>query len=124
MNWLLIAVLSGFGLAMGIGTVSLIPSSVEPAFWLVIFAICAYVIARRAPGRFFLHGVAVSLDYRVSPGVLRHLPCAPRAGSSDDRVDAPVGSSEASHGGRRSDYRRGDGIGPWDLLGGCSEYDA
>jgi hypothetical protein len=61
MNWLLIAVLSGFGLAMGIGTVSLIPSSVEPAFWLVIFAICAYVIARRAPGRFFLHCVAVSL---------------------------------------------------------------
>lgn len=61
MNWPLVVVLSGFGFAMGIGTVALIPSTVEPAFWLVIFAICAYVIARRAPSRSFLHGVAVGL---------------------------------------------------------------
>jgi hypothetical protein len=61
MNWPLIVALSGFGFAMGIGTVSLIPSNVEPALWLVIFVICAYAIARLAPGRFFLHGVALGL---------------------------------------------------------------
>ena len=61
MNWPLVVMLSGLGFAMGIGTVSLIPSTVEPAFWLVIFAICAYLIARRAPGRFFMHCVALGL---------------------------------------------------------------
>jgi hypothetical protein len=50
-----------FGLAMGIATVFVIPSNVEPLFWLVIFVVCAYLIAKRARGRYFLHGVLVSL---------------------------------------------------------------
>ncbi|HZS37837.1 MAG TPA: hypothetical protein VFF06_13460 [Polyangia bacterium] len=57
----LIAALSLFGLAMGLATVFVIPSSVEPFCWLAIFVVCAYVIARRAPGRYFLHGFLVSL---------------------------------------------------------------
>ena len=61
MNWPLILALSGFGLAMGIATVFVIPSNVEPVFWLAIFVFCAYVIAKRATGRFFFHGLAVSL---------------------------------------------------------------
>ena len=46
---------------MGIATVFVIPSTVEPLFWLVIFAICAYIIATEAPGRYFVHGLMVSL---------------------------------------------------------------
>jgi uncharacterized membrane protein len=61
MNWKLILQLSVFGLAMGVATVFVIPSTVEPLFWLAIFVICASVIARRAPGRYFLHGLLVSL---------------------------------------------------------------
>lgn len=61
MNWRLIFQLSLFGLAMGIATVFLIPSSVEPFVWLVIFVISAYLIATRAPGRPFAHGVLVGL---------------------------------------------------------------
>src|SRR2546430_9143995 len=61
MNWRLIVALSLFGLAMGIATVAFIPSNTEPLFWLAIFVICAYVIARRASSRFFLHGLLVSL---------------------------------------------------------------
>lgn len=61
MNWKLILQLSLFGLAMGVGTVFVIPSSVEPYFWLVIFFISAYLIATRAVDRYFLHGVAVGL---------------------------------------------------------------
>lgn len=61
MNWRLIFQLSLFGLAMGIATVFVIPSNIEPLFWLVIFAVCAYVIAKRAPGRYFLHGLLVSI---------------------------------------------------------------
>jgi hypothetical protein len=61
MNWRLIVQLSLFGLAMGVATVFVIPSTVEPIFWLAIFAVCAYVIATRAPGRFFLHGLLVSI---------------------------------------------------------------
>jgi hypothetical protein len=57
----LILALSMFGLAMGIATVFVIPSKVEPMFWLAIFVVCAWVIAKRAPGRFFVHGFLVSL---------------------------------------------------------------
>ncbi len=46
MNWNLIFKLSLFGLAMGIATVYWIPSNIEPYFWLVIFIICAYAIAK------------------------------------------------------------------------------
>ena len=46
MNWKLIFQLSLFGLAMGVATVFLIPSTVEPLFWLVVFAISAYAIAQ------------------------------------------------------------------------------
>ncbi len=42
MNWKLILQLSLFGLAMAVGTVFVIPSNVEPLFWLAIFAVCAY----------------------------------------------------------------------------------
>jgi uncharacterized membrane protein (UPF0136 family) len=60
-NWKLILQLSLFGLAMAIGTVYVIPSNIEPIGWLLVFLICAYLIAKRAPGKYFLHGVAVSL---------------------------------------------------------------
>jgi hypothetical protein len=61
MNWKLILQLSLYGLAMGIATVFFISSAVEPVCWLAIFVICAIAIARGAPGRPFLHGVAVGL---------------------------------------------------------------
>lgn len=65
MNWRVIFQLSLFGLAMGIATVFVIPSSVEPFFWLAIFVISAYVIATRAGGRPFAHGVLVGLANSV-----------------------------------------------------------
>ena len=46
---------------MGIATVFVIPPKIEPIFWLAIFVTCAILIAKRAPGRFFLHGLCVSL---------------------------------------------------------------
>ena len=61
LDYKLILQLSLFGLAMAIGTVFLIPSNVEPLFWLVIFGICAWIIARRCTGKYFLHGFLVSL---------------------------------------------------------------
>jgi len=65
MNLRLILALSMFGLAMGIASVFVIPPSVEPIFWLVIFLFCAFVIARRAPGKPFLHGLCVGLANSV-----------------------------------------------------------
>ena len=61
MNWKLIFLLSLFGLAMGFATVFVIPSSVEPFCWLAIFIVCAYLIARYAPGKYFLHGLSVGI---------------------------------------------------------------
>jgi hypothetical protein len=61
MNWRLIFLLSLLGLAMAIATVFVIPSKIEPVFWLAIFIVCAYLIAKHAPGKPFLHGFCVSL---------------------------------------------------------------
>jgi hypothetical protein len=61
LNFKLIGQLSLFGLAMAIGTVFFIPSNIEPLCWLVIFATCAWLIARRVTTKPFLHGFAVSL---------------------------------------------------------------
>jgi hypothetical protein len=61
LNGRLILLLSLFGLAMGIATVFVIPSNIEPIFWLVIFVVCAVVIARQTTERRFLHGFLVSL---------------------------------------------------------------
>jgi len=61
MNWKLVFTLSLFGLAMGVATVYVVPSNVEPLFWLAIFVACAIVIARRCASKYFLHGLSVSL---------------------------------------------------------------
>jgi hypothetical protein len=61
MNWRLIFGLSLFGLAMAFATVFVIPSNIEPFCWLAIFLICAYIIAKQARGKYFLHGLLVSI---------------------------------------------------------------
>ena len=61
MNSKLIFQLSLFGLAMAFATVFWIPTNIEPVCWLLIFAVCAYLIAKRSPGKYFLHGFLVSL---------------------------------------------------------------
>ncbi len=57
----LILQLSLFGLVMAVATVFVIPSKLEPLFWLLIFGTCAFVIARRRRDRHFVHGFLVSL---------------------------------------------------------------
>ncbi len=61
MNWKLIFGLSLFGLLMAFATVYWIPSSIESFIWLPIFLLCAWLIAKNAPGKYFLHGLLVSL---------------------------------------------------------------
>ncbi len=61
MNWKLVLQLSLFGLAMSIATVFWVSSTIEPLFWLAIFIVSAYAIARKCATRHFLHGFLVSL---------------------------------------------------------------
>jgi hypothetical protein len=61
MNWKLIVALSGFALVMALGTVFVIPPKIEPVLWLVIFVVCAWLIAKNAPGKPFLHGLGLGL---------------------------------------------------------------
>lgn len=61
MDWKLVGVLSLFGLAMAFGTVFFIPSKLEPVIWLVIFLVCAYLIAKERRDKHFLHGLMVGL---------------------------------------------------------------
>jgi hypothetical protein len=61
MDWKLVFGLSLFGLAMGIAAVFVIPSNVEPIFWLLIFFMCAFLIARRRSSGHFLHGLLVGI---------------------------------------------------------------
>jgi hypothetical protein len=61
MSWRLIFALSLFGLLMGFATVFVLPPANEPWAWLGIFVLCAYVIAKRAPSKYFFHGLCVSV---------------------------------------------------------------
>jgi hypothetical protein len=61
MNKSLILMLSLFGLVMAVATVYFLPTKVEPLFWLAIFIVCAYIIAKQASGKYFLHGFLTSL---------------------------------------------------------------
>lgn len=61
MNWKLILQLSLFALAMGIGTVFFIPSTIEPFCWLLIILLSAYFIATRCTDRYFLHGLVLGI---------------------------------------------------------------
>ncbi len=65
MSWPLVARLSLLGLLMGIATVFVISSNVEPLCWLVICAVSAYVIAKRVAGKYFLHGLLVGIANSV-----------------------------------------------------------
>ncbi len=46
---------------MAFATVYFIPSNIEPFCWLVIFIICAYMIAKKCSEKYFLNGLCVSL---------------------------------------------------------------
>jgi hypothetical protein len=46
---------------MAIGTIFLIPEMIEPVFWLAIFLFSAFIIAKAAGSRYFLHGFCVSM---------------------------------------------------------------
>jgi hypothetical protein len=61
MNYKLILQLSLFGLLMAAGTISLIPGNIEPLIWLPIFVVCAYFIAKKCDGKYFLHGFLLSM---------------------------------------------------------------
>lgn len=61
MKWKLIIQLSVFGLIMSVATVSLISTKMEPPFWFMTFLFSAFVIAKVAPGKYFLHGFMVAL---------------------------------------------------------------
>ena len=65
MNWKLIFQLSLFGLIMAFAIISLIPEHFEFIFWIVIFIFCAWIIAKRAGGRYFLHGFLLSIANSV-----------------------------------------------------------
>jgi len=61
MNYKLIFQLSLFGLVMALLTVFWIPSSMEPGFWAAIFIFCAYLIALKSSGKYFMTGFWVSI---------------------------------------------------------------
>jgi hypothetical protein len=59
LNWKLVLQLSMLGLAMAVGSAFVMPPRVETPLWPVIFIVVAILVARRAPGRYFLHGFFV-----------------------------------------------------------------
>jgi len=75
MNWKLIFQLSLFGLIMAFATISLIPEHFEFIFWIVIFVFCAWVIAKRAGGKYFLHGFLLSIANSVWITIVHSIFC-------------------------------------------------
>ena len=56
MKWNLIFSLSLLAFFMALATVFLFPTTIEPFFWIPIFIVYAFLIARHAEGNYFLHG--------------------------------------------------------------------
>jgi hypothetical protein len=73
MDWKLIFQFSLLGLAMGIATVFFIPPNVSPVVSLIIFLVCACMIARRRPTGRFAHGLLLGLANSV--WITRHMRC-------------------------------------------------
>ena len=61
MNWKLIFLLSLIAIPMAFATIYFIPVNLEPPFWIAIFIFCAYIIALKCGGKFFLNGFMVSI---------------------------------------------------------------
>ena len=61
MNWKLLFQLSLFGLVMAFGTISLIPYKFEPIFWIVVFSLCSWFIAKTCLAKYFQYGFVLSL---------------------------------------------------------------
>ncbi len=97
MNWKLIFQLSAFGLIMAFATVSLIPEKFEFAFWLPIFAFCAYVIAKVCSGKYFLHGFLVSIVNSVWITTAHVICYKSYAGNHLDMVEAFKNFPLANH---------------------------
>jgi hypothetical protein len=73
-NWKLIFQLSIFGVIMAVATISLIPQNIEPVIWVLIFIVCAYIVSKKAPGKYFLHGFLISIVNNRACPVRLHLP--------------------------------------------------
>lgn len=61
MNWKIVFLLSGFGLAMGAASVLGLTTGIELWLWLAIGVICVAVLLRRVHGKPGLHGFFVGL---------------------------------------------------------------
>ena len=61
MNWKLIFSLSLFSVAIAFLTVYLVPEHWSWTLWLPVFLICAWFIAKKAPGKYFMHGFMVAI---------------------------------------------------------------
>ncbi len=61
LNWRIILLLSGFGLAMGIASVFGITTGIEGLLWLIIGIFSAVVIAMKVQSKHFLHGLLVGI---------------------------------------------------------------
>ena len=61
MSWKLIFLLSLFGVGMAVASLFGFTRGIEPFLWLLIFLLYAWWIAKHAPGKYFLHGLLVSV---------------------------------------------------------------
>jgi hypothetical protein len=61
MNKKLIFILSLFGLLMGFATIYLVPAIYVRLFWLTVFIICPFFIAKYSTRKYFLSGLFLGL---------------------------------------------------------------
>jgi hypothetical protein len=94
MNWKLLFQLSLLGLIMAFATVWLIPEKFEIIFWVVIWAFCAYMIAKVCTRRYFLHGFVLSLFNSVWITLVHAIFCVAylnnHADMSPDKMHMPA----------------------------------
>ena len=72
MNWKLIGTLALSGVVMGVLSLfGLTRHGIEPTLWLLIALGSAFVISKRAPRLYFLHGLLVGVLIGVANGLVQ-----------------------------------------------------
>ncbi len=71
MNWRLILILSTPGVVMGVAAVWGLTQGREAPFWLAIGLVTALLIARKAPGEPFQHGLLAGIFTAVVAGLIQ-----------------------------------------------------
>ena len=73
MNWEIVALLSLFGLVMGILSVNGYTQKIEPLIWLLAGMVSAFILAKNVTSKIFLYGITLGVLWGILNGIIQSI---------------------------------------------------